>query len=212
MTIEEFAAAVQTAVAMASGLPGTQVVWENPNVPRPARPFISLTIEDDGEIEPLGEESVIDNPNPDPPTGGNAFPYTFPFVFLASFPSDNPILVQATDRPEISIRLTAYTNAPKSSAISPAFTLLKAVRRALGGDAMTEQLDPITVLERGNVQNITVMLETGYEGRAVLDVKFGSIETQSDDANTIETVEVEVTVNDEEGNPIVDQTITLPNE
>lgn len=303
MTIEEVAAAVQTQIALAAGLAGSQVIWENPNVPRPARPFISLAILEDTNEELLPEESQEDNPSPsagqaafldlstlsggffgagsmvtavDPtptlqyqfvldiaidtpvltfevdtsnhPTAlivhcGNAAAFTGSDVIAfingdstastyltavgagsnpinsgrvgnidGGYPSQDPILIQTTDRPEITVRVTAFADAPKTGAISPAFTMLKAVRRRLGTESVTEALDPLTVLDRGNVQNVTVMLETAYEGRATLDLKFGSIETESDGANTIEEVQVEVTTTDAEDDVITDDTITLPNE
>lgn len=197
MTIQEFATAIQTVVASASGLSGAKVIWEAPNVERPARPFIALSILDDANDELLPEESWIDNPTPTPP--------------VAPYPSQDPLLLQTTDRPEITVRMTAFTDAPKTGAISPAFALMKQVRRKMGMEATSQTLDPITVLSRGNVTNATVMLETGYEGRAVLDLKFGSIETESEGINTIETVKEEVTIKNLDGSTISDRTITLPN-
>lgn len=181
MTIQEFAAAIQTAVVSASGLSGSKVIWETPNVERPTRPFIELSILEDGNEELLPEESMIDNPSPTPP--------------VAPFPSQDLLLLQTTDRPEITVRMVAFADSPKIGAISPAFALLKQVRRKMGTEAVSETLDPITVLTRGNVTNATVVLETGYEGRAVLDLKFGSIETESEGINTIETVKTQITIN-----------------
>lgn len=306
MTIEEIATLVQTQVALASGLDGSKVIWENPNVPRPARPFISLHIETDGEEQPLPEEAMEDNPSPSPgqaafldlttfgggffgtgsivtavdpdpsvryaltldiaiptdvltfefapnnppdtPAGliihcGNAGAFTGSDViaFINSdpvastyitavgaginpinsgrngyveggYPSQDPLLLETTDRPEITIRMTAFTDAPKSGAVSPAFNLLKQVRRRLGTETVSDALDPLTVLDRGNVHDVTVMLETGYEGRAALDVIFGSFETESDGINTIEKTEVEVIITDEEGSVITDDILTFPNE
>lgn len=208
MTIDEFAAAIQTQIATGAGLDGSKVIWANPNVPRPARPFIELYILEDGGEQSLPEEDVIDNPDADLNTG--FLPMMLPQTLDTEL-SQNPILLQTTDRPEITVRCTAFAAAPTTGAVSPAFTLLKSVRRNLGGELAADALDPITVLDRGNVQNTTVMLETGYEGRAVLDLIFGSIETESDGVNTIEEVVVEVTIKDTDGSVIVDDTITLPN-
>lgn len=195
MTIQEFATAIQTVVASAAGLSGAKVIWETPNVERPARPFIALSILEDANEELLPEESWINNPTPTPP--------------VPPFPSQDPILLQTTDRPEIVVRMIAFTDAPKTGIVSPAFALMKQVRRKLGMESTSETLDPITVLSRGNVTNATVMLETGYEGRAVLDLKFGSIETESEGINTIETVKEELTIKNIDGSVISDEIITL---
>lgn len=302
MTIQEFATAVQTQIAAVSGLSGSKVIWEAPNVPRPARPFISLAIMEDGDEEPLPEESQADNPSPTPGTAGTLsglsflggltvhatvggyesnfvfsivlesngggisiqwfpaydsgpghppgwyrvsvgteFPITFndliaginasfPEVLTVTgppnpanimesggdwlsggFPSQDPLLLSTTDRPEIVVRVTAFTDAPKTGAISPAFALLKKVRGKMGSELTADALDPITVLDRGNVTNVTIVLETGYEGRAVLDLKFGSIETETEGINTIETVKTHITVKNLDNSVIIDKTVTLPN-
>lgn len=203
MTIQEFATAIQTQIALAAGLTGDKVIWEMPghttqsSVPRPARPFISLSIQEDGNVEPLPEEEIIDNPSPDPP--------------IPPFPSQTPILLQTTDRPEIVVRLVAFHAGPRIGAVSPAFALLKKVRGKLGSELFAAALDPITVLDRGNVTDADLMLETAYEGRAVLDLKFGSIETESEGLNTIETVKTQITIKRADNSVIIDKEITLPN-
>lgn len=315
MTIDEFAIAVQTQIAAASGLGGSKVIWETPNVTRPARPFLALTILEDGGEEPLPEETCDENPSPeqDVPAfmflpevfpqlfqdgtltvgsvasgglgnyvtfatvmdGGDGFGFprvtidmvaedpetpahaqltlhcdagytgngiaavlnTFlsspegdglfvmdsviglndpqtdplgPIAFAGGEFGQDPILLKTTDRPEITVRVVAFTDSPKVGFISPAFSLLKQVRRKMGSESTADALDPITVLDRGNVTNATVVLETGYEGRAVLDLKFGSIETETEGINSIETVKTHITVKNLDGSEIINKTITLP--
>lgn len=323
MTIQEFATAVQTQIAAAAGLPGNKVIWESPghstatSVPRPARPFLTLAIIEDGNQETLPEESMEDNPDPDPDTyafadletistpavfeagaklestisgfapnvgfqnwqvlfdgqpsmvyapdpdavswsgtpegGQNAtltvhiqpgvttgediaaalaeflgthsevplslsaagLPVALALATYAPFDggsiSQNPLLLKTTDRPEITVRVIAFADAARTGAVSPAFTMLRKLRGKMGSELTADALDPITVLDRGNVTNATLVLETGYEGRAVLDLKFGSIETETEGINTIETVKTRITVKNLDDSTIIDKTITLPN-
>lgn len=192
--LDPFAVSVQAQVALSSGLDPKKVIWERQTVHRPARPFITLDILDDAVDELLSEESVRDNPD-------------------AASDLDNvaQIFSDSTDRPEITVRITCFSDAAKAGAVLPAMRILKQVRASLGGETASDNLDPITILDRSNVRNVSVMLETAYEGRAVLDVKFGSMETNSDPQGIIETVLVETTVKNLDGSTIIDKTITLPN-
>jgi hypothetical protein len=89
-------------------------------------------------------------------------------------------------------------------------TILKRVRASLGGEIAADNLDPIVVLDRSSVRVASLMLETAYEGRAVLDLKFGTIETNSDPVGIIDTVKVELKIT--RTADVLDETITLPNE
>lgn len=62
----------------------------------------------------------------------------------------------------------------------------------------------IAVWTIGSVADLTTLLQTGYEARTQMDVNFGVASNLVEDLGTVEEVQGEGTVEDEEGNPIAE--------
>lgn len=160
---------IQARVVAATGLATTKVIWENQNVDRPARPYVSMNIESAEESSPSQDVITYDNPVP---TAGSE------------------ILIKNISQQVVEIRLTAFTTEVIGD--SSARALLQKVRMHLSSEsaqsALCALVEPIGVLTTSNVQDASIVLETEVEGRAILTVRV-MVGDENVEANTyIETV------------------------
>lgn len=93
-----------------------------------------------------------------------------------------------------------------------AMDLMERAREYLDTHAARALFEPagLSVLDRGEVRDITKLLETQYEERAQLDLVIGLATTATEDVGFIQTVDLTTTVRSPDGSTaaIVTQTIT----
>lgn len=187
-----FENAIATRVLAESGLSTGQVIWAKQTRKRPARPFIALDILDSGAVNNQGsEQRTVQNPDWDPDTDTENL---------------DALLMSNIDHPELTVQMTAYSS--EATGDTRAFNVLEKVRAKLGSDRATADLGDIAVVNRGNVRDVSLVLENEYEGRAVLAVIFRVADENVEDAGVIEIVEVETTIDTGISTIIKDATYT----
>lgn len=152
----------------ASGLADDHVIWADQSGPRPAAPFADLRI---GASIPMGAVDEL---------------------------SDSTDLGRANGQ-EIELRATGVQEFRVTVRLFTAETLDdNAARSLLGKTRLTLTLPTIrdvleaagvTVFDRGEVQNLTALKDTAFEGRAMLEIGCYTIESVSEYVGYIDSVE-----------------------
>lgn len=186
MTLVEFENLLAVRIAAEAGLAAGKVIWADQARSRPARSFIELDYLDEAGDE-HSEQSVVPNPAFDP---------------LTDTTNTQAIFLKNTDHTDIEIEVRAFTTNPKD-----ARKMLRDVRNKLGGERAQDALGEVALITRGNVRDLSTVLDNETEGRAVMALKFRLAETNSEDAGIIEIVEVETTI--ERTNDTVTKLVTL---
>lgn len=189
MDIDDFEDAIVERVVIESGLPAGKVVWAKQGRKRPLRPFIVLDYAEDNTNQ-ASEQRVEENPDWDGDTDTENL---------------DALLLSNIDHSDIVIQMIAYSVEP--TGLSRAVNILKRVRAKLASDRVTEALGDIAVAHRGNVRDVSDVLENEYEGRAVLAITFRVADVNVEEAGVIEIVEVETSIErTSEATVIFDQT------
>lgn len=159
-------------VRAALGLPEGTVYWSGQGEPPQLKPFAELR---EANSENIGEpqNTVADNP-------GGA-------------PGEEIILTTSNDL-EMEIDVFIYTvNKVNLPGNPSAAARAKAMVRALGGEtnAGIREGTGLVFVEAGKVLNIPRVLETQFEGRATVSLKFRVEDRLEEKTTFIETVELE---------------------
>lgn len=161
---------IQTLIATAAGLAGNLVVWENQDNPRLTAPYLSLRSED---LPRLGsvENSVRDNPSPS---------------------AGQEILLKSKSEAEFEIYVSAFSLHSVSSASLPSATaMLHALRQTIEGETLGSAMEAagLTLVSLGAIRNLPRVLETQYQGRATLVLKFRISDELEEAITYIQTAE-----------------------
>lgn len=161
--------AIHAWVAAGSGLAAGKVIWDDQGGPRPSVPFIALHREGPA-TKGLGVETRIS-----PYTGGGPYP---------------AVDVDAIAQKEFDLSVTAFTGPVTSGGSATA--LLDPVE--LNSHSQTQFLlfsqAGICCFDRGPVQNLSQVVETVFEGRALLRVRFRLVSGLNEQLGWIQTVGV----------------------
>ncbi len=161
---------IQSIITQASGYDGELVIWEGQSNPKPGEPFISLFAEDLPRIG-VPEETVTDNPTP---TAGSE------------------ILLKSTGLAEVEIHVRAFTPEVVSTpTVKSARAVLLALRQTLEAESMTAIIEAanLALASLGTVRNMPRVLETQYQGRATLTLKFRYADAFEEATTYIESAE-----------------------
>lgn len=158
--------ALAALVKRASGYP--VVIWADQNAERPAKPYCSLRLDNDGSAAGLDELRVRDADAPAP--GAD-------------------LVLETVKHDEFLFTVNVY-GAAVTGPLSARVVATK-VKNALSLESNIEALDAanIAVIDQGTVQNLTALLEVEFEPRAVLAIRL-RVADGAEELNTwIETVE-----------------------
>lgn len=165
--------AIQAQIVVKSGLPSTSVIWNAQGRDRPVGSFISLAVSSlESEAPNTPQQSVDDNP--------------------ASTGSDGIELIQKSEEPITFAVRVQYFKGTKTGNGS-AWARLSTIVRYLSGENATNALDAslVTLAECGVVNDISTALETEYESRAVVDLRFSVIDGIAEGVTYIQTADAE---------------------
>lgn len=166
-TIED---AIQAQIVAASGLSGSKVIWEHQGRDRPTTELITLRLDGAEDTAPATPENrVTDNPAP---TAGAE------------------ILLTSSQQVDFDLVVTLYAG-PKTGTGS-AFARLNKVRAYLGRDDVVETLGAsgLALFAVGRVRSQPTILETEFESRATLTLRFRTVDGNEETTTYIETAEV----------------------
>lgn len=186
MNLTTFQTAIQALVKTATGLDNNHVIWAKQTRKRPNRPFVELDDLDDTTTE-MTEDTVDDNPSPAP---------------------GSEILLTSKEHNEINVQVRVFSSDVTGS--NNAFNLAKTIRRFFGRESTTAGLGDIALVSRDVVRDATVVLETEYEGRAILTLHFRVADSDVESTTYIETATVKTTVRKPDGSALTDHTLTIP--
>ncbi len=183
MNFSAFETAVQSQIRAASGL---ATIWANQTRDRPARPFVELNVLET-QVSDHDEESFGDNPSPTPGA---------------------ELITTSKQHVEVRVQVRVFSSAVVGN--SRAANVAQTIRSRLSFDSVAEVLwaADVAVIERGNVRDATIVLESEHEGRAVFDIRFRVGVWETETTTYIEAAEIETTVEQTTG-PVV-STFTVP--
>lgn len=184
MDLASFQTAIQARTKAALSFDGGHCVWANQTRERPTRPFVELDILSSDDLSEQGEFSQADNPSP---TDGAE------------------ILLSVKHQLELTIQFRVFSSAVTGS--SKAFNLAQTLRNFFDRESTIDALGAIAVVSRDAVQDISLVLETEHEGRAVFNIRFRVADVDTESATYIETAVVKPTVTQTSG-PI-EHTLTI---
>jgi len=182
MAWSDIETAIRAWVKSGSGLTDEQVIWADQNGGSPALPFIDIRL---GELVPVGAADASD------------------WEYDAGGPAGQEIVMSGHGVREFAVSVRAFSASPLGN--SSARALLSKVQTALALESARSALHAagVTPFDNGRVQVVPAILETSWEGRAVLQVRFYTEETVTERTTYIDTVEV---TNEE---PTPDQTFQV---
>jgi hypothetical protein len=134
-------------------LPGNiPVIWADQNGQRPGQPFVTLR-RDAGQALNPNEDELVVSMNPSPTTA-------------------DEIQMDTRVVTEFTVSVQVFTKDTRGDFSANA--LASVIRNRLSMQSQLDAFRPLglAVVARGSVQNLTDLLETGFEGRAVMDVRF----------------------------------------
>ena len=166
--------AIHAEIVTASGLAGDRVIYENQGGDvLGSRDLITINATQDGFSSPApATPSQTTRDNPTPSAGAE-------------------LLIGTKREVEFTWRLTFYAGAVSGS--SSAHARLVDVVTRLGLDEVTLRLEQANIalfdVAAPGVRSVPVVLETEYESRAIVDLRFRTIDEIETAATNIETVE-----------------------
>lgn len=167
------------AIVFASGLSAdgesAAVIWQDQSVPSPSTDHIQLIVQTITKLSPASPtETQRDNPTP---------------------VEGSEILIGVEWNYEISVRVNYYAQAV--SGTSSALEKLRATIARLDLEEPSEDLETggLVYVEGGEVQNVSAILETQFESRAICDLRFRCVMTEETDTTYIESADVSGTYN-----------------
>lgn len=154
---------LQAWVASASGIPA---IWSHQSVARPELPFATLK-HDGGSSKGIPERDLS---------------------YDSQAPAGQEITISTREHTEFAVSVQVFTADVVGDNAAPA--ILNRVRNALGleGQVNAFAVQSLAMVDRGTVQNLTDLLETRFEGRASLDVRFRVSDGAADKTGYIATV------------------------
>jgi len=169
----EIRAAVAEAISLGTGLPSGAVVRaepNEPNSPRPKRPFATFKVRE---------------------VSGRHGPAAF-----APSPEDSPTAWRYTGERELGLELNFFGVTQED-----AYSLASAMQMSLEMGVVQNALrrPNIAVWSIGNVTDVSALLGTGYEGRAMLEVSLGVSINVLTDFGAIAEANVEGAILDDTG-------------
>jgi hypothetical protein len=160
---------IHTQVALAAGVTGSLVLWEDQDRDRPVVSFLSMEIRNTASnATGNAERSVTDNPTP---TAGAE------------------ILLNTIKQVEFEVIVSAFTRATTGG--GGAYGWLSNLRTALESESAEDAFFSagLALYEVGAVLSIPRVLETQSEGRGTLALKFRTADVHTATATFIETIE-----------------------
>lgn len=183
--------ALVTEVKRATGLANGKVIWANQTRDRPVRPFVELALTE-SRVSSTHSESYVKDTVPSTP--------------------GNEITLITRDHVDLTVQLRAFSADVVGS--NKAFNILDKVRQHFGKESCVEFLDtlpdPIAVIDRGSVQDATIVLETEHEGRAISTLRLRIADVSTETTTFIQEAVVETTVQETNGNVVRTLTVTAP--
>lgn len=191
MNLGTFEIALVTEVKRATGLAAGKVVWANQTRDRPIRPFVELAVLNSAAASSHAESGISNT---------------------SGAPAGEEITLTTTDHVDLTVQLRAFSSEVTGS--DKAFNLLDKVRQHFGKESciavLEGQAEAIAVVDRGTVNDATTVLETEYEGRAVLTLRLRVADVATEKSTYIDEVVTETTVNQTSGNVVYTNTTALP--
>lgn len=182
MDLKAFQDTIQGLAKQASGL---QCIWAKQTRKRPVRPFVELDDLDNDDVSMMTDDSITNTPSPTP---------------------GHEITLTAKGQAEITVQVRVFSSEITGS--SNAFNIAQAIRSFFARESATAGLGSIALVERGTVRDVTLVLETEYEGRAVFNLKFRVADPDVETTTYIEHATVQTTVAQTTGD--VTTTDTIP--
>jgi hypothetical protein len=182
--------AIAAAVLAASSFSPGKVIWENQTAQRPALPYVSLFRDNDERLSWSTEQIVSDNPD-----GHKGDPDANPPVV------GTELLIDHKVDSEFHVRVQVFTAETRGN--NAAHSVLSKIRNYFDTDAARRTLDAVGVatIERGSVMNISALVETRFEGRAALDIRFRTADGGQEINTYISSARITPTIEDVEGAP-----------
>jgi len=173
--------ALRTWVRLASKLDDSKIVWSEQDIPRLATPYITMRM---GDLVPLGSTDEVNH------------------TYDATQPNGQEIEIEIKGQRSFALSLQCFGDGPNQSARQ----ILSNVQTALGLPSVMGILEAagLSSYDKTPIQNVTALLETAFEPRAVTSIYFYCSEAVSERTTYIESVEVE--------NEINETTFTIPEE
>lgn len=191
MNLGAFEVALVTEVKRATGLANGKVIWANQTRDRPIRPFIELAVTESSAGSPHSESAISDTV---PSTPGNE------------------ITLTTKDHADLTVQLRAFSAEVTGS--NKAFNLLDKVRQHFGKESCIEALEvlpeAIAVVDRGVVQDATIVLETEHEGRAIFTLRLRVADVTTETTTFIQETVVETKVTQTNGDVTRTFTVAAP--
>lgn len=149
--------------AWLKGATGVTCIWAEQSGPQPKPPYCTLRI--DGPRRLGGADE------------------------LRQEADGHDVRQLAAGQRELTVQCQAFTAGMNGQAT--ARELLTKAQARLSLPAVQEQLADVglSVIDEGNVQNVSTVLETKWQGRAALDVRIGCADSAEDRVGSIESVE-----------------------
>ena len=171
--------ALRAWVKTGSGYADSKIIWVDQNGPRPANDFITLRIGDLVSLGAVDELRVTTN--------------------LAN-PNGSEIVLEVNGLREFTLSIQAFNTATVSTSTSR--EVLSKVQAALKLPSVRALLNAAGLgpFDMGSVKNISALLQTKFEARAILETRFYVNETVSENTGYINTV----TLVDYTGNETID--------
>jgi hypothetical protein len=143
--------AIRDWIVTASGLPSEKVIRAEQDGPRPAAPFITVRM---GDLIPLGMVDGLEHEYDNEAANGQE------------------IVQQARGPRELSVEIRAYTESAVGALSARA--LLSLCQLSLRFETIRDALRDLglTVFDNGTISSIPIVLETKWEGRALLACRF----------------------------------------
>lgn len=169
MNWEPIENALRSWVRVASGFDDSAVIWDNQNGSRPARPFITLHLE--GPLA-LGAVDAVTH------------------KYSATRPAGAEIEIKAEGPRELTLSIQCYGLSPIGSDSPRA--VLSRVQTKLGLPSVKDALGAagVSVFDKGRIQDLSEILDTGFEARALLEVRCYAVESATETSTYIKTVEL----------------------
>lgn len=166
-------ATIQTAlhawIVAGTGLAVGRVVWANQAMPQPQRPYVTLRLM---ALAPVGHDGVHSTTN------------------LAA-PAGEEVTLTVEGRRHLTVGVQAYASAVTGA--GTAAELLAKAQTALSLPTVHAGLRAagLAVLNEGGITDLSALLETKFEGRAAMDVRFHCVDEVAEKTGYIATVEIE---------------------
>lgn len=186
MTLEDFENTIQGIVKAATGFDGGHVIWADQTRTRPSRPFVELDYVSETTTNFL-EHTQEDTPGA---------------------PESEELTLNAREHLEPTVQMRVYSSAVVGN--NSARNIARKIRAYFGRESVQSTLGDIALVNRNVVRDVSLVLETEHEGRAVIDMTFRVERIESETTTYIETAVVETTVEHSTGNVVRTLSFTQP--